>query len=201
MKTRILGLNLTLFLSLLILALPAQAYRFSRVIVDPGHGGKDKGAIWGGVRESNLNLKVARKVETLLKARKIPVTLTRRSDQFISLTQRAAISNRYRNAIFVSIHFNASRHTYVRGVETYYASANGRRLAQSIQKRMISKLNLKDRKIRSGKQFAVLNKTHCTAVLVECGYISNYAERKRCNTSWYQSLCASAIVEGIINYR
>ena len=55
--------------------LHAGSYR--HVVIDAGHGGKDKGAIWGGVRESDLNLKVARKVETLLKARGIPVTMTR----------------------------------------------------------------------------------------------------------------------------
>ncbi|GAA5494855.1 N-acetylmuramoyl-L-alanine amidase LytC [Rubritalea halochordaticola] len=179
----------------------ASAAKFSRVILDPGHGGKDKGAIWGGVRESDLNLKVARKVETLLKARGIPVTMTRRSDQFISLSKRANIANNYRGAIFVSIHFNASTHTSVRGLETYYASAKGKALAQQIHSRMVKKLNIKDRKTRLGAKYAVLNQTHCPAILVECGYISNPYERKRCSSSWYQSLCASAIVDGIVAYR
>ena len=178
-----------------------EAKGFSRVVLDPGHGGKDKGAYWGGVRESHLALKVALKVETLLKAHGIDVTMTRRSDIFIPLSHRAKLSNKYSGAIFVSIHFNASRHTYVRGAETYYASAKGKILAKSIQSRLLKKLHLKDRKIRLGKQYAVLNKTHGTAVLVECGYISNTYERKRCNTSWYQSLAASAIVDGILEFQ
>ena len=91
-------------------------------------------------------------------------------------------------------------HTYVRGVETYYASSSGRRLAESIQSKMIQKLQLKNRKTRLGSQYAVLNKTTCPAVLVECGYISNYSERQRCNRSWYQSLAASAIVDGILEH-
>lgn len=201
MKTQNFALKITILLALFCLIIPAEARRYSRVVLDPGHGGKDKGAIWGGVRESDLNLKVARKVETLLKARGIPVTMTRRSDQFISLNRRAEISNNYRNAIFVSIHFNASLHTYVRGVETFYASAKGKQLAQSIQSKLVSKTRVKDRKIRFAKHLAVLNKTHSTAVLIECAYISNPYERKRCITSWYQSLCASAIAEGIINYK
>ena len=175
-----------------------QAGSYRHVVIDAGHGGKDKGAIWGGVRESDLNLKVARKVETLLKAHGIPVTMTRRSDQWIALSRRAQISNGKRNAMFVSIHFNATTHTYVRGVETYYASTSGKKLADSIQSKMIEKLQLKNRKTRLGKQYAVLNKTTCPAVLVECGYISNYSERIRCNRSWYQSLAASAIVDGIL---
>lgn len=188
-------------IALLLTAVFCGAESFNRVVIDPGHGGKDKGAIWGGVRESDLNLKVAKKVENLLRAHGIPVTMTRRSDQFISLTRRAQLSNYYPNSIYVSIHFNASTHTYVRGVETYYASTKGRKLAQAIQSSMIEKLRLKDRKVRLGKQYAVLNKTNSTAVLVECGYISNAYERSRCNRSWYQSLAASAIVDGILRYR
>lgn len=186
---------------LCVFCLPLAGQNLQHVILDPGHGGKDKGAIWGGVRESDLNLKVARKMETLLKARGIGVSMTRRSDQFISLSRRAQIANRYRNAIFVSIHFNASTHTSVRGIETYYASDKGKKLATAIQTKLISKLRAKDRKVRKAGQYAVLKLTNCPAVLVECGYISNAYERKRCNSSWYQSLCASAIVEGIIQYR
>ena len=193
------ALHLTLFL-LVFTSISAEAARFNRVVIDPGHGGKDKGAIWGGVRESDLNLKVAKKVENLLRAHGLKVTMTRRSDKFIALTHRAALANRYSDTIFVSIHFNASTHTYVRGVETFYASSKGKKLAQYIQTSMRNKLRLKDRKIRLGKQYAVLNKTRGTAVLVECGYISNSYERSLCNRSWYQSLAASAIVEGILRY-
>lgn len=174
---------------------------FQRVILDPGHGGKDKGALWGGVRESDLNLKVAKKIETLLKARGIPVTMTRQSDQFISITKRAQICNQYRNAILVSIHFNASRFPQVSGVETYYASASGKELAKNIHSKLLTKLKVKDRHIRQGAQYAILNKTNCPAVLVECGYISNNHERQLCNQSWYQSLAASAITDGIMNSR
>lgn len=179
----------------------AHGANFSHVIIDPGHGGKDKGAIWGGVRESDLNLKVAEKVQTLLKARGVSVSMTRQSDQFVSLSKRAELSKKYRNAIFVSIHFNASTHTEVRGVETYYASAKGKKLAQKVHEKMLKKLNVKDRNTRLGGKYAVLNKTACPAILVECGYISNAYERKRCASSWYQSLCASSIVDGILAYR
>lgn len=178
-----------------------HAGSFKRVVIDPGHGGKDKGALWGGVRESDLNLKVANKLANILRANGLDVTLTRTSDQFVTLSRRAELSNRYRDTIFVSIHFNASTHTYVNGVETFYASSSGKRLANAIQSRMVDRLNLKDRRIRLGSQYAVLNKTNCTAVLVECGYISNWTERQKCKRSWYQSLTASAIADGILQYR
>jgi len=184
-------------------AIKATKYRSSsknlRVIVDPGHGGRDKGAYWYGVRESDLNIKVARKVEAGLKAKGYPVTMTRRSDVFISLSKRAQIANRYRNAIFVSIHFNATRDTRVRGAETFYAGTKGRYLAQSIQSQLVSRLKMKNRGARRGK-YSVLVGTRCPAVLVECGFISNSYERSRCKSSSFQTQAARAIVDGVVRY-
>ncbi|MCL4158478.1 UNVERIFIED_CONTAM: hypothetical protein GTU68_020588 [Idotea baltica] len=144
-------------------------------------------------------MKVARKAEASLKARGYSVTMTRRSDVFLSLTRRAEIANRYRNAVFVSIHFNATKYPSVRGAETFYTGEKGRYLASEIQREMIRKLGVRDRGVRYSR-FAVLRKTVCPAVLVECGFISNYKERSRCKTSSYQALTAQAIVAGIERY-
>lgn len=179
----------------------AHARKVSRVIIDAGHGGKDKGAHRGRVYEKDLALSVAKKVERLLKDRGMPVTMTRRSDRFISLSGRAAIANRYSNAIFVSIHFNAHTSTRYHGVETYYYSEQGKRLAAHIHLRLLSRLKIRNRDTRQRKDFAVLNKTRCPAVLVECGYISNYTERKRCQSASYQNNCARAIADGIMAYK
>ena len=173
----------------------------SRVIIDAGHGGKDKGAHRGKVYEKDLALSVAKRVERLLKDRRMPVTMTRRSDVFLSLNSRAAIANRYSNAVFVSIHFNAHTSTRYHGVETYYFGEQGKRLAAHIHLRLLSRLKLKNRQTRQRKDLAVLNKTRCPAVLVECGYISNPYERKRCLSSTYQDHCARAIVDGIMAYK
>jgi len=170
-----------------------------RVIIDPGHGGKDRGALWGGVAEADLNMRVARKVEAILKARGYTVTMTRRSDVFLSLSKRAEIANRYRNVIFVSIHFNATEYTSVRGAETFYTGERGRYLASAIQRELVGKLRVKNRGVRYSR-FTVLRKTVCPAVLVECGFISNSYERSRCKTSSYQNLTAQAIVAGIERY-
>lgn len=179
----------------------AQARKISRVIIDPGHGGKDKGANRGSLYEKNLALNVARRVETLLKAKGMPVTLTRRSDVFVSLSSRAAIANRYSNAIFISIHFNASTSTRLTGVETYYYGGEGKKLAAHVHLRLLSRLKPRNGDTRERKELAVLNKTRCPAILVECGYISNYAERKRILSSSYQYNCAKAIVDGIWAYK
>lgn len=179
----------------------ALAGKYTTVIIDPGHGGRDRGAKWGGVSEADLNLKVAKKVEALLKAKNVPVAMTRRSDVYLSLTQRANIANRYKDAIFVSIHFNAHTNTTIKGVETFYASTAGKKIATNIQSKISAYTKTRNRGIKNGIRYAVLNKTKCPAVLVECGFISNPYERQRCSQSWYQSLAAKGIVEGIIKSR
>ncbi len=190
-----------LILTSLILGLmTAKGAVFSRVIIDPGHGGRDKGAMWGGVRESSLNMKVSVKLEKILRKRGFATTMTRRSDTFVSLSKRAAIANRYRNAVFVSVHFNACLNTSAKGAETFYAGRKGRVLAGMIQRELVKRCKVRNRGVRKAR-FAVLMKTNCPAVLVECGFISNPRERMRCSTQWYQSAAAAAIAEGVVRYR
>ena len=192
------------FLSLVLLITlgnSAHARTVSRVIIDAGHGGKDKGAHRGSVYEKTLTLAVAKRVEALLKAKGMPVTMTRRSDTFVSLTDRAIIANRYKNAVFVSIHFNAHTSTRYHGVESYYYGTEGSKLAAHIHLRLLSRLKLRNRHTRERKDLAVLRRTLCPAVLIECGYISNPTERQRCVTSSYQYNCARAIADGIMAYK
>ena len=171
--------------------------RSKTVIVDPGHGGRDKGAVWGGVRESDLNLKTAFKLEYYLKRAGYRVVLTRRSDRYVSLTRRASIANQYRNAVFVSIHYNATRETWVHGGETFYSgSKSGRYLASSMQRYLVSNCKVKNRGARRAG-FSVLRNTKCPAALIECGFLSNSRERSRCNTSSFQDAAARAILSGI----
>lgn len=178
----------------------AGAARFSTVIIDPGHGGKDKGAYWGGVRESTLNLKVANELEVLLKRRGIRTVMTRRSDVFVSLPRRAQIANQYRSAVFVSIHFNASTNTSIKGAETYYWGETGRVIAGAIQRRLPARCQVRNRGVHR-RGFTVLVQTRCPAVLVECGFISNPSERSRCSTRWYQQTAARAIYDALMACR
>jgi N-acetylmuramoyl-L-alanine amidase len=194
--------KLTLLLAFLMAGTwQVQARKISRVVIDPGHGGKDKGAHRGSTYEKHLTLSVARRVEALLKAKGMPVTMTRRSDHFISLTSRAAIANRYSNAVFVSIHFNAHTSARLTGIETYYYGELGKKLAAHVHLRLLSRLKPRNGNTRQRKDLAVLNKTRCPAILVECGYISNHSERKRILSSSYQYNCARAIVDGIWAYK
>jgi N-acetylmuramoyl-L-alanine amidase len=188
----------SIYLCLLLSAISVVAGPITRVIIDPGHGGKDDGAKWGGVKESDLNLKVAKKLEALLLARNFKVTMTRRSDVFVTLERRWEIMNSFEDAIFVSIHFNAHRITSIVGVETFYASPEGELMARNIQREVVERVKTRNRYIKPGVAYAVLNQAQCPAVLVECGFISNTKERNRCNTDEYQMLAAQGIETGII---
>jgi N-acetylmuramoyl-L-alanine amidase len=103
---------------------PAEAsvVKARKIVLDPGHGGKDTGAIGhGGLMEKDVVLVIARKLaRRLTKELGVEVTLTRGDDSFIALEDRTAIANRENADLFISLHANASPNPQVRGVETYY---------------------------------------------------------------------------------
>ena len=86
---------------------PTAPKPFAVVVLDPGHGGQDSGAMCGGVMEKDLTLDVARRVDRLLDAEGVATLMTRLGDTYVSLADRAAFGNRVRDSIFVSIHFAA----------------------------------------------------------------------------------------------
>ena len=182
-----------------IVSIASEEILAKTVIIDPGHGGKDKGAYWYGISEKTLTLDVAKKVETLLRDRGIKVLMTRKSDHYVSIQDRASIANKYSNAIFVSIHFNAHTNSSVKGIETFYLSSRGKKLASSIQSRLARRINTNDRGSKK-YHYAVLRKTKGVAALVECGFISNRWEGNRCTSSWYKEILAQEITEGITAY-
>jgi len=180
--------------------LQVSAKSFSYVIIDAGHGGHDKGGNHGLVYEKHLALDTALRLEYYLKQRGIRTKLTRRSDQFVTLPGRVSIGNRYRNSIFVSIHYN---HVWKRdpdGLETFYYGREGKKLATHIQKNICNKLNTINRGVKQSK-FYVLRNTKNTAVLVECGFVSNSKERTRMKKAWYRQSLAEGIGEGIMRYK
>ncbi|MFV1994103.1 MAG: N-acetylmuramoyl-L-alanine amidase [Verrucomicrobiales bacterium] len=182
-----------------LLAPYASAASFSTVVLDPGHGGSDKGSNWSGVLEKTLTLDLAKRVRTILRSKGVNAVLTRTTDKFVALEDRAAYSNRYSNAIFVSIHFNGHLNRGITGIETFYYSRSGRRLASSIQKGLMGRIRTRDRGIKR-RGYKVLLKTKATAALVECGFLSNSWERKRCNEPWFRQILAEQIAVGIMAY-
>ncbi len=166
------------------------------VVLDPGHGGKDRGARWGGVSEKTLTLNIARRVERYLKARGVKTAMTRRSDVYRSLEGRAAVANGFRRSILVSIHCNADSQREARGIETYYCGARGARLASSIHRSLDYRTSTPNRGLKC-RDFTVLRRTACPAALVECGFLSSRSERSLLTNPAYQDRIARAIADGI----
>lgn len=174
----------------------AYALTFTTVVIDAGHGGKDGGCAWNGLVEKKICLDTAQRLERALKSKGLRVIMTRRSDTFIDLEDRARLANRYSKAVFVSIHFNASQERSCSGMEVFYRSAKGKKLAACILKKMDNNLKGVNRGL-SHNVFIVLTNTLMPAVLIECAYLSNLAEARRCANSVYRQELAESIAAGI----
>lgn len=170
--------------------------RFRTVVVDAGHGGIDKGARGvDGSFEKKYALDTAKRVERGLKRNGYRVVMTRKGDYFIPLPTRAAISNRRRGAVFVSIHYNWARNYSASGTETYYYNARSYPLAANIQ-RELSRVS-GNRGVKRAR-FHVLRNNARPAALVECGFLSSSYEARKIRSGSYRQRLADAIVRGIV---
>jgi N-acetylmuramoyl-L-alanine amidase len=169
------------------------------VIIDPGHGGHDRGGV-PGVRyaEKIYALDVAKRVSARLRSAGYRTVMTRSGDYFVSLSGRCAVANRYSNAIFVSVHFNAAPRRSADGIETYYYGRSSSGLASSVHRRVVAAAGTEDRGVRR-RSFYVLRHTRCPAILVEGGFLSNPSEGARiARSSSHRQRLADAIASGII---
>lgn len=194
------------------------------VVIDPGHGGHDSGAINNGLREKDLTLDTALRLEKHLRSHGFPVVLTRRDDRFLELFERAHIANQIPRALFVSVHFNDNTTASGDGVETFYAAQKaafsddgwsfaglferrpdgppadqGASFARAIQASMVFQLGVTDRGAKP-RQLAVVRLTRCPAALVEGGFLNNPAEARNLARDEYREALAVAIADGINAY-
>jgi N-acetylmuramoyl-L-alanine amidase len=178
-----------------------NARTFKTVIIDAGHGDFDSGArTRKGVLEKNLALDVALKVAPKLQAAGFRTILTRRSDVFVHLEDRAKISNRYPDAVFVSIHFNDAGRKPVMGIESYYISPESRQMAERMVHTLASEVNMPDRGARVAR-FRVLRSNENPAVLMECGYLTSAKEASLIVQDGYRERIAQGIAKGLIAQR
>ena len=171
------------------------------VAIDPGHGGKDPGAIGiRGLQEKNVILPISKKVAALLEQQGIQVVMTRDSDYFVDLGPRPVIADRANAKVFVSIHANAmpANRSDVNGLETYYYES-GQRLARTIHNSILGSVNVRDRGVRKAR-FYVLRKSTMPSVLVEVGFVTGAVDSPRLGTTAYQNQMAEAIARGILQY-
>tara|TARA_Y100001968_G_scaffold331773_1_gene387618 strand:+ start:17926 stop:19014 length:1089 start_codon:yes stop_codon:yes gene_type:complete len=174
------------------------------VVIDPGHGGPDSGAIGiDGLRETDVVLDVSKTVSALLKGKGVNVKMTRVNEVDLDLSPRVSLANRTGADIFVSIHANASRgkKKYINGLETfYYDGWKGRLLAQKIQKQILKvSPGSPDRGVRRGRYY-VIKKTNMPAVLVEIGFVTGRLDARRLEKSSHRKRVAYAIAKGILEY-
>lgn len=202
-------------------------YDCERVVLDPGHGGRDPGAIApSGAYEKHLALDIAERTADILRAEGIEVLLTRDRDKFLQLGFRPRIAGNRDADIFVSIHLNAAPSAQASGIETYRLTASGfpsvenagekqfdpskyrgngynganTLLGFQIQKRLCAATGGVDRGLRHAR-YAVLKNVECPAVLVECGFLSNKREESLLNSGDYRQKLAAGIAAGIRAYR
>ncbi|MEY2480467.1 MAG: N-acetylmuramoyl-L-alanine amidase [Verrucomicrobiota bacterium] len=198
---------------------------FALVIIDPGHGGQDSGAMCGGTLEKDLTFDVAQRLERLVQAQGLSVILTRHGDEYVSLADRVAIANRAHSCIFVSIHFNDTKKTAASGVETYYAArqetsapmvaswlpfvqraalelpnAESQSLADFVQQSLVGRTQAINRGTKT-EQFYVLANVRHPAILVEGGFLTNKDDMNKLAVDTYREQIAAAIADGIAHYR
>jgi N-acetylmuramoyl-L-alanine amidase len=170
------------------------------VMIDPGHGGKDPGAIGlGGLQEKDVILPISQQVAAILAQQGIQVVMTRNSDYFVDLAPRVSMAQRAGADLFVSIHANSiGNRPDVNGLETYYFDS-GQRLAQTIHNSILQNIDIRDRRVRKAR-FYVLRKNTMPAVLVEVGFVTGAQDAPRLATPAYQNQMAQAIANGILQY-
>ena len=171
------------------------------VVIDPGHGGKDPGAIGiGRMYEKHVVLPIAQQVAQILERQGIQVKMTRSGDYFISLQGRVQMANRAGANLFVSIHANSvgMRRPDVNGLETYYYQS-GRGLADTIHRNILRRVNIRDRRVRRAR-FYVLRKSSMPAVLVETGFVTGREDAPKLANPNYRRQMAEAIASGILEY-
>lgn len=170
------------------------------VCIDPGHGGKDPGATGGGVCEKDIALNVAKKIDAYLEAKGCTVMLTRETDVFVELSDRARMANSAKADLFVSVHCNSARdNARATGMEVYHythASEASKRAARVIYDKLLPVCGLRGRGVKA-KDLAVLRETVMPAVLVELGFVSNDGDRAKLISEDWQERAAETIVAGI----
>ncbi|WP_199325033.1 DUF3747 domain-containing protein [Phormidium sp. FACHB-1136] len=171
------------------------------VVIDPGHGGRDPGAVGiGGIQEKQINTTISNRVQQRLQEAGLTVLMTRQGDQWVDLDARAQFANQARADVFVSIHANAisMSRPEVNGLETYYL-ASGERLARSIHNRVLSNTDMRDRGVRQAR-FYVLRHTSMPAVLVETGFVTGAEDAARFRNPAAVNQIADGIARGILDY-
>ena len=202
--------------------------KLHRIVIDPGHGGKDPGTTNRGlaIKEKDFVLDISQRLRALLQGRGYDVVLTRDKDEYIALSDRPAVANRVGADLFISVHLNAVDSKSVHGTETYsftpqhQSSTSSSKLriadrkaypgnrfdpwniltAYYIHRDMVQTLSSSDRGLKRGRM-AVLKTLSCPGVLVEAGFVTHSEEGQLLRSRAYRQKIAHGIAEGVSRYQ
>ena len=175
------------------------------VVIDPGHGGPDPGAIGrGGLREKDVVLDICLRLTQILERQGVQVVLTRADDRDLYLEPRIQLANRIDADLFVSVHVNAISMSRpdVNGIETYHsrrASRQSRILAGVLHRNIVAAVGGPDRGVRAA-DFVVIRLAEMPAVLLELGFVTGAADAPRLANPQHRTVLASAVARGILEY-
>ena len=175
------------------------------IVLDPGHGGKDPGAVNGSITEKSITLKVTNLVKQKLEADGAKVLMTRTGDTYPTLPERVNFANNNFAELFISIHVNASTSSAAKGAETYYNVSTGDSyqeeaiLAKLINDEIVKQADMYNRGVKTADYY-VISQNVIPAILVELGFISNSADLSKLNSSKYIEIFAKSIYDGIVQY-
>lgn len=179
----------------------------SKVCLDYGHGGHDPGAVGNGLKEKDLTLAIGKKVKGVLEKQRLKVIETRSDDRYVSLTERANISNRNKADAFISLHVNSATNSSARGFEVWTTRGQDKsdQLAEDIAKEIKKafpsvpfRADLSDSDLDKESNFTVIAKAAAPACLVEMGFIVNKLDAEMLKNE--QDKVAGAISKGILSY-
>ena len=175
------------------------------IILDPGHGGKDPGAVKESYTEKAIVLKVGNLVRQKLEAAGAKVYMTRTGDTYPTLEQRVAFTKNNYGEIYVSIHVNSSTSSSAKGTETFYNVTTGdqyeedQKLATYINNEIVTNANMQNRGVKKADYYVIKNMI-IPSVLVELGFISNTEDRQKLINDKYVEIYAQSIYKGIVDY-
>ncbi|NLY43696.1 MAG: N-acetylmuramoyl-L-alanine amidase [Clostridiaceae bacterium] len=172
-----------------------------KLVLDPGHGGKDPGALGRYSLEKDINLSIALKLGEKIAASGIQVILTRKGDQFVDLQSRCDMANQNKADYFISIHCNGAGDPNAHGTETYCYGTSGKAypLAQVVQKQMVEFIRSADRGVKIAS-FHVLRYTNMPAILLEIMFITNPREEEILNNIQWQDDFTTHMAKALCNY-
>jgi N-acetylmuramoyl-L-alanine amidase len=174
------------------------------VVIDPGHGGRDPGAIGiGGIRETDIVMDISLEVARVLQQQGVIVRLTRSSEVEVDLAPRVSLAERSDADVFVSIHANAINMSRpdINGIETFSGPGRPRsaRLAASIHNSVLSSINMQSRGLKQAR-FYVLTRTSMPSALVETGFVTGSNDAPNLASPAWRRRMAQAIARGIVQY-